>query len=88
MLNTISLSLPNRAVLVKLFCYNDNSTLVALRKFGTLKRMRKFTLTIKNPRIMVAKSEKTYSFNVCSKWGRKPVPVEGAEKVVIQVEKD
>ena len=37
----MSLSLPDRALIVKLFYQNDNSTVFARQKFQTLKGMRK-----------------------------------------------
>ncbi|GFV06662.1 uncharacterized protein TNCV_2949841 [Trichonephila clavipes] len=49
----MSLRLPDRALIVKLFYQNDNSAIVALRKFRTLKGMRKGPLTVKNLRLMV-----------------------------------
>ena len=58
LLITMPLSLPDRALFVKLFYQNDNPAAVALRKFRTLKRMRKDPLTIKGLRTMVAKFEK------------------------------
>ena len=47
-----SLSLPDRALLVSLFYQIDNSAIVALRKFWTLKGIRKGPLTVKNLRII------------------------------------
>lgn len=88
LLITMSLSLPDRALLVKLFYQNDNSAVVALRKFRTLKRMRKGPLTVKGLRLMVAKFEKTGSFNVSRGRGRKPVSVDRIEEVALQVEED
>ncbi|GFU68677.1 uncharacterized protein TNCV_308921 [Trichonephila clavipes] len=43
----------DRALLVKLFYQNDNSAIVALRKFRTLKGMRKGPLTAINLQLMV-----------------------------------
>ncbi|GFW58698.1 DUF4817 domain-containing protein [Trichonephila clavipes] len=84
----MSLRLPDRALLVKLFYQNDNSTIVALRKFRTLKGMRKGPLTAINHRLMVTKFEETGSLNVRSGRGRKPVSAEAIEKVALQVEED
>ncbi|GFY34452.1 hypothetical protein TNCV_2821381 [Trichonephila clavipes] len=84
----MSLCLPDRALLVKLFYQNDNSAIVALRKFRTLKGLRKGPLTAKNLQLMVTKFEKTGSLNVCSGRGNKPVSAEAIEKVVLQVEED
>ncbi|GFY00190.1 uncharacterized protein TNCV_2835471 [Trichonephila clavipes] len=82
----MSLRLPDRALLVNLFYQNDNSTVVALQKFRTLKRMRKGPLTVKNLRLMVTKFEETGSLNVRSGRGRKHVSAEAIEKVALQVE--
>ncbi|GFW76227.1 uncharacterized protein TNCV_3800621 [Trichonephila clavipes] len=48
----MSLCLPDRALLLKLFYQNDNSAVVALRKFRTLKGLQKGLLTAKNLRLM------------------------------------
>ncbi|GFV32343.1 DUF4817 domain-containing protein [Trichonephila clavipes] len=84
----MSLCLPDRALLVKLFYQNDNSAIVALRKFRTLKGLRKGPLTAKNLRLMVTKFEETGSLNVRSGRGKKPVSTEAIEKVALQVEED
>ncbi|GFW89383.1 uncharacterized protein TNCV_3966731 [Trichonephila clavipes] len=84
----MSLRLPHRVLLVKLFYQNDNSTIVALRKFRTLKGMRKGPLTVINLQLMVTKFEETGSLNVRSGRGRKPVSTEAIEKVALQVEED
>ncbi|GFV39803.1 DUF4817 domain-containing protein [Trichonephila clavipes] len=84
----MSLRLPDRALLVKLFHQNDNSAIVALRKFRTLKGMRKGPLTAINFQLMVTKFEETGSLNVRSGRGRKPVSAEAIEKVALQVEED
>ncbi|GFW06585.1 uncharacterized protein TNCV_2189181 [Trichonephila clavipes] len=84
----MSLSLPDRALLLKLFYRNDNSAIVALWKFRTLKGMRKDPLTAKNLRLMVTKFEETESLNVRSGRGGKPVSAEAIEKVALQVEED
>ncbi|GFW46989.1 uncharacterized protein TNCV_3486011 [Trichonephila clavipes] len=81
----MSLRLPDRALLVKLFYQNDNS---AIRKFRTLKGMRKGPLTAINLQLMVTKFEETGSLNVRSGRGRKPVSTEAIEKVALQVEED
>ncbi|GFU66797.1 uncharacterized protein TNCV_1155471 [Trichonephila clavipes] len=49
----MSLRLPDRALIVKSFYQNDNYAIVALRKFRTLKGMRKGPLTAINLRLMV-----------------------------------
>ncbi|GFU57825.1 hypothetical protein TNCV_1850771 [Trichonephila clavipes] len=67
----MSLCLPDRALLVKLFYQNDNSAIVALRKFRTLKGLRKGPLTAKNLRLMATKFEETGSLNVRSGRGKK-----------------
>ncbi|GFX89777.1 hypothetical protein TNCV_3712091 [Trichonephila clavipes] len=59
----MSLRLADRALLVKLFYQNDNSAIVALRKFRTLKGMRKGPFTAKKLRLMVTKFEETGSLN-------------------------
>ncbi|GFV89456.1 uncharacterized protein TNCV_4152721 [Trichonephila clavipes] len=82
----MSLRLPHRALIVKLFYQNDNPAIVALRKFRTLKGLRKGPLTAKNLRLMVTKFEETESLNVRSGRGRKPVSAEAIEKVALQVE--
>ncbi|GFW55609.1 DUF4817 domain-containing protein [Trichonephila clavipes] len=85
----MSLCLPERALLVKLFYQNDNSAIVALRKFRTLKGLRKGPFTAKNLQLMVTKFEETESFNVRSGKGKKkPVSAEAIEKVALQVEED
>ncbi|GFW49091.1 hypothetical protein TNCV_467191 [Trichonephila clavipes] len=84
----MSLCLPDRALLVKLFYQNDNSAIVALRKFRTLKELRKGPLTAKNLRLMVTKFEETESLNVRSGRGKKFVSAEAREKVELQVEED
>ncbi|GFV52693.1 DUF4817 domain-containing protein [Trichonephila clavipes] len=84
----MSLYLPDRALLVKLFYQNDNSAIVALRKFRTLKGLGKGPLTAKNLRLMVTKFEETESLNVRSGRGKKPVSAEAIEKVTLQVEED
>ncbi|GFX73434.1 hypothetical protein TNCV_3402451 [Trichonephila clavipes] len=84
----MSLRLTDRALIVKLFYQNDNSAIVALRKFRTLKGMRKGPLTVKNLRLMVTKFKETESLNVRSGRGRKPVSTEAIEKVALQVEED
>ncbi|GFX97456.1 DUF4817 domain-containing protein [Trichonephila clavipes] len=84
----MSLRLPDRALIVKLFYHNDNSAIVALRKFRTLKGMRKGPLTVKNLRLMVTKFKETESLNVRPGRGRKPVSTEAIEKVALQVEED
>ncbi|GFX77054.1 uncharacterized protein TNCV_1072541 [Trichonephila clavipes] len=84
----MSLCLPDRALLVKLFYQNDNSTIVAQRKFRTLKGLRKGPLTAKNLRLMVTKFEETGSLNVRSGRGKKPVSAEAIEKVALQEEED
>ncbi|GFW82071.1 uncharacterized protein TNCV_772001 [Trichonephila clavipes] len=84
----MSLCLPDRALLVKLFYQNDNSAIVALRKFWTLKGLRKGPLTAKNLRLMVTKFVETTSLNVRSGRGKKPVSAEAIENVALQVEED
>ncbi|GFU07432.1 uncharacterized protein TNCV_2203751 [Trichonephila clavipes] len=84
----MSVCLPDRAFLVKLFYQNDNFAIVALRKFRTLKGLRKGPLTAKNLRLMVTKCEGTGSLNVRSGRGKKPVSTEAIEKVTLQVEED
>ncbi|GFU75177.1 uncharacterized protein TNCV_2056201 [Trichonephila clavipes] len=84
----MSLRLPDRAFLVKLFYQNDNSAIVALRKFRTLKKMRKGPLTAKTLRLMVTRFEDTGSLNVRSGRGSKPVSTEAIDKVALQVEED
>ncbi|GFU19062.1 hypothetical protein TNCV_430951 [Trichonephila clavipes] len=84
----MSFRLPDRALLVKLFYQNDNSAIVALRKFRTLKGMRKGPLTAKNLRLMATKFEETGSLNVRSGRGRKPVSTEAIQKVALQVKED
>ncbi|GFX52827.1 uncharacterized protein TNCV_3720171 [Trichonephila clavipes] len=84
----MSLCLPDRALLVKLFYQNDNSTVVALRKFRTLKGLQKRPLTVKNLRLMVTKFEETGSLNVRSGRGKKPVSAEAIEKIALEVEVD
>ncbi|GFW30315.1 uncharacterized protein TNCV_3850861 [Trichonephila clavipes] len=84
----MSLRLPDRALLVKLFYQNDNSAIVALRKFRILKGMRKGQLTAINLQLMVTKFKETGSLNVRSGRGRKPVSAEAIEKVALQVEED
>ncbi|GFV80336.1 uncharacterized protein TNCV_4957391 [Trichonephila clavipes] len=84
----MSLCLPDRALLVMLFYQNDNSAIVDLRKFRTLKGLRKGPLTAKNLRLMVTKFEETGSLNVRSGRGKNPVSVEAIEKVALQVEED
>ncbi|GFV86584.1 uncharacterized protein TNCV_4184391 [Trichonephila clavipes] len=84
----MSLCLPDQALLVKLFYQNDNSAIVALRKFRTLKGLRKGPLTTKNLRLMVTKFEETGSLNVRSGRGKKPVSAEAIEKVALPVEGD
>ncbi|GFW01097.1 DUF4817 domain-containing protein [Trichonephila clavipes] len=84
----MSLRLPDRALLVKLFYQTDNSAIVALRKFRTLKGMRKSPLTAINLQLMVTKFEETGSLNVRSGRGIKPVSAEAIEKVALQVEED
>ncbi|GFX49148.1 uncharacterized protein TNCV_5041421 [Trichonephila clavipes] len=84
----MSLCLPDRELLVKLFYQNDNFAIVALRKFRTLKGLRKGPLTAKNLRLMVTKFEETGSLNVRSGRGEKPVSAEAIEKIALQVEED
>ncbi|GFV17549.1 hypothetical protein TNCV_4028791 [Trichonephila clavipes] len=84
----MSLRLPDRALLVKFFYQNDYPAIVALRKFQTLKGMRKSPLPAKNLRLTVSKFEETGSLNVRSGRGRKPVSAEAIEKVALQVEED
>ncbi|GFT22320.1 DUF4817 domain-containing protein [Trichonephila clavipes] len=84
----MSLRLPDRALLVKLFYQNDHSTIVDLRKFRILKGMRKGPLTAINLQLMVTKFEETGSLTVRSGRGRKPVSAEAIEKVALQVEED
>ncbi|GFX28746.1 hypothetical protein TNCV_4249851 [Trichonephila clavipes] len=84
----MSLRLPDRALLVKLFNQNDISAIVALRKFRTLKGMQKGPLTAINLQLMITKFEETGSLNVRSGRGRKPVSAETIEKVALQVEED
>ncbi|GFX08607.1 uncharacterized protein TNCV_4171061 [Trichonephila clavipes] len=84
----MSLRLPDRALLVKLFYQNDNSAIVALRKFRNLKGMRKGPLTAINLQLMVTKYEETGSLNVRSGRGKKPVSAEAIEKVALQGEED
>ncbi|GFT89401.1 uncharacterized protein TNCV_4386871 [Trichonephila clavipes] len=83
----MSLRLPNRALLVKLFYQNNSSSIVALRKFRTLKGIRKGPFTDKNLRLMVTKFEETGSLN--ARFGRgRSVSAEAIEKVTLQVEED
>ncbi|GFW55419.1 hypothetical protein TNCV_118031 [Trichonephila clavipes] len=77
------LRLPDRSLLVQLFYQNNNSAIVALRKFRTLKGMRRDPLTAKNLRLMVAKFEETGSLNVRSGRGRNPVSAQAIEKVAL-----
>ncbi|GFW21088.1 uncharacterized protein TNCV_2703281 [Trichonephila clavipes] len=78
----------DRALLVKLFYQNDNSAIVAVRKFRRLKGLRKGPFTAKNLRLMVSKFEETGSLNVRSGRGKNPVSAEAIEKVALQVEED
>ncbi|GFY32355.1 hypothetical protein TNCV_3558631 [Trichonephila clavipes] len=82
----MSLRLPDRSLLVKLCYQNDNSTIVALLKFRTLKGMRKGPLTAINLQLIVTKFKETGSLNVRSGRGRKHVSAEAIEKVALQVE--
>ncbi|GFX44286.1 DUF4817 domain-containing protein [Trichonephila clavipes] len=76
----MSLRLPDRALLVKLFYQNNNSAIVGLQKFRTLKGMRKGPMTAINLRLMVTKFEETGSLNVRSGRGRKRVSAEAIEE--------
>ncbi|GFV61386.1 DUF4817 domain-containing protein [Trichonephila clavipes] len=82
------LRLQDRALLVKLFYQNNNSAIVGLQKFRTLKGMQKGPLTAINLRLMETKFEETGSLNVRSGRGRKRVSAEAIEKVALQVEED
>ncbi|GFX43386.1 uncharacterized protein TNCV_4874061 [Trichonephila clavipes] len=82
------LCLPDRALLVKLFYQNDNSAIVGLGKFWTLKGLRKCPLAAKNLRLMITKFEETGSLNVRSGRGKKPISAEAIEKVALQMEED
>ncbi|GFU00492.1 uncharacterized protein TNCV_1692691 [Trichonephila clavipes] len=84
----MSLCFPDRTLLVKLFYQNHNSGIVALRKFRTLKGLRKGPLTAKNLRLMVTKFEETGSLNVRSGRGKTCVSAEAIEKIAFQVEED
>ncbi|GFV79825.1 uncharacterized protein TNCV_1726501 [Trichonephila clavipes] len=84
----MSLCLPDRALLVKLFYQNDNSAIVVVRKFRTLKGLRKGPLTAKTLRVILTKFEETGLFKVRSGRGKKPVSAEAIEKVSLQVEED
>ncbi|GFX99658.1 uncharacterized protein TNCV_3053151 [Trichonephila clavipes] len=84
----MSLRLPDRALIVKLFYQIDNSAIVGLQKFQTLMGMRKGPLIVKNLRLMVTKFEETESLNVRSGRERKPVSAEAIEKVALQVKED
>ncbi|GFU74182.1 retrovirus-related Pol polyprotein from transposon opus [Trichonephila clavipes] len=81
----MSLWLPDRALLVKLFYQNDNSVIVALRKFRTLKGLRKGPLTAKNLLLMVTKFEETGSLNLRSGRG-KSVSAEARVITIVRVE--
>lgn len=83
----MSLCLPDRPLMVKLFYYTTNSVAVALRKFRTLKSKRKDALSVKNLRLMITKSEETESSNDRSGRGRKLVSTEEIQKIALQVKK-
>ena len=71
----MSLSLSDRDLLVKLFYQNDNSAVVPLWKFQTLKGIWKGSLTVKKLLIII-KFQKVGFFNVRLGKGRKLVSIE------------
>lgn len=81
----MKLTLPDRALLVKLFYQRKSNASAALKAFRQVKGLRKGPLTITNLRNMILRFEETGAFNVKPGRGRKPTPVQKAEEVATAV---
>lgn len=81
------LSLPDRALILKLFYVNSSNTAAALREFRRVKGMRKGKgpLIPCSVRRMVKKFEETGSFTIKCGRGRKPEPLPIQEKIATAI---
>jgi hypothetical protein len=81
------LSLPDRALILKLFYVNSSNAAAALREFRHVKGMRKGKgpMTPSSLRRMVNKFEETGSFTIKCGRGRKPVPIPIQEEIATAI---
>ena len=79
------LSLPDRALLVKLFYQRDENASAALREYRRLKELRRGPMTITNLRKMIERFETTGTLGVQSGRGRKRIKQEQIKEVATAV---
>lgn len=84
----MTLTLQERALLVKLFYQNGDSATEALRKFRSLKRLRKGPLSSQGLTNMITKFEATGTLGIQPGRGRKCVAAQVVDDVATQVEED
>lgn len=77
----MTLTMNDRALLLKLFYKNGECALTAIRRFRTLKSIKSGPITTNGLRKMIAKFEETGSFHVKRGRGRKPVSAAALEDV-------
>ena len=71
-LSTVTVTLPGRALLEKLFYENKGNAAAALRKFRLIKNLRKGPLLPQALKRMIARLEKTGDLRIQPARGRKP----------------
>ncbi|GBN65452.1 hypothetical protein AVEN_99134-1 [Araneus ventricosus] len=81
----MSVTLPERALLVKLFYENKGNAAAALREFRRLKNLRKATLLPQDLRRMIARFEKTGHLGVQPGRGRKSTRSDVVEDVATAI---
>ena len=75
----------NRALLVKLFHLNDSKSSAALRKYRRMKGLRRGHMSTNGLKKMMMKFENTGDFSVAPGRGRRPIPMEVVDEVVVAV---
>lgn len=84
----MTLSAKERALLVKLYYKNSDCAVTALRKYRTLRGLKKGggPISVRAMEAMIKKFEETGSFDVRRGRGRKPIPSASVEDVALSLE--
>lgn len=82
---TMAISLPERALIVKLFYENHGNAAAALREFRRRKMLRSGPMSPQGVRDMISRFEKTGSLCVQRGRGRKPISAEVVSEVATAV---
>ncbi|GFX81181.1 hypothetical protein TNCV_1911731 [Trichonephila clavipes] len=79
----MKLALPERALLIKLYCLNQCNVPTALRELRTWRNLRKGRLSINTLEAMIKKFEETKSLKIHSSEGSKPASKEITDVAII-----